>query len=102
MCGRNGIKNRIIAAAAVAAVLAIMLFSAFFIAEHVEHDCTGEDCPICACMQLCEGLLRGLETCLTACAAAFAAVTAATASISSFDHFFAGNTPVSRKVRLNN
>ncbi|MCR4946734.1 MAG: hypothetical protein K5929_07330 [Lachnospiraceae bacterium] len=38
----------------------IMLLSAFFIAAEVGHDCTGEDCPVCACIRQCENTLRNM------------------------------------------
>ena len=39
-------------------MLFIVLFSAFYIAAEADHDCTGEDCPICACIQQCENTLH--------------------------------------------
>lgn len=38
-------------------MLLIILFSAFYIAAEADHDCTGEDCPICACIHQCEKTL---------------------------------------------
>ena len=35
-------------------LLAIMLFSAFYIIAESGHDCEDEDCPICACIRQCE------------------------------------------------
>ena len=29
-------------------VTAVLLLSGFFIVTHIEHECTGEDCPVCA------------------------------------------------------
>ena len=40
-------------------LLVFVLFSAFCIAAEADHDCCGEDCPICACIQMCENTLRG-------------------------------------------
>ena len=40
------------------AVLFLLLsFSAFYIAEESVHECSGEECPICECLQICEGIL---------------------------------------------
>ena len=46
-----------------AAVLVITLFfSSVFIAEEMgHHDCTGEDCPICATIELCISIIRTCE-----------------------------------------
>ena len=38
----------------------IMLFSVLFVALEADHDCCGEDCNICAQIQVCEDLLRNL------------------------------------------
>lgn len=35
-------------------MLLVMLFSIAFIAIESDHDCSGEDCAICACIDECE------------------------------------------------
>ena len=50
-------------AAMLALLLAfVMLFSVLFLALEADHDCCGEDCAVCAQLQLCEDLLRNLFT----------------------------------------
>ena len=39
-------------------MLVIMLFSAFYIASEAGHHCTGEDCPVCTCIQICKNTLH--------------------------------------------
>ncbi len=39
-------------------LVTITLFSHFYLAMEAGHDCDGEDCPICACMTICEGVLH--------------------------------------------
>ena len=39
-------------------MLVIVLLSVFYIAAEAEHECCGEDCPVCACIQQCEATLR--------------------------------------------
>ena len=52
-------KNKRLAAGIIAfLMLFIMLFSASFIAIEADHDCTGEECPICACIAQCENTLH--------------------------------------------
>ena len=94
--------KKIITAILAASVLFILLFSAFFVAEHVDHDCTGDDCPVCACLQQCEMMLRGLESGMTAGAGIYLSVLFLMIYISSVCYIVAGKTPVSIKVRLNN
>ncbi len=39
-------------------LLGIMLCSAYYLAAEAGHACHEEDCPICACRQLCENMLH--------------------------------------------
>ena len=50
--------GRFFAGIAALILLAAVLFSAFFLALEADHDCAGDDCPICACILLCEKTLR--------------------------------------------
>ncbi len=56
------IKSKRFASVLVLLVAFIMLFSVLFIALEADHDCCGEDCAICAQIQVCENLLRNLMT----------------------------------------
>ena len=49
--------RRISAGIAGVLMLVFVLFSVFFIAHEAHHDCTGEDCPVCAAIRLCERIL---------------------------------------------
>ena len=42
-------------------MLVCVLFSALFIAVEARHECTDEDCPVCACMQYCENILNRIS-----------------------------------------
>ena len=83
-------------------LLLVIALSALFLVAEADHDCAGEDCPICACMRSCVNVLRrfgGAAVSLLAAAVPvilllFAAVACAAA--------FAQETPVSRRIRLNN
>ena len=97
----NGTK----AAAGVMAVmmLLVMLLSSFFIAAHADHhDCTGEDCPICACIQQCENNIRGIGSSITVVSAVVLPVFIGLQLTFSGILSFQWNTPVSTKVRMNN
>ncbi len=82
-------------------MLVIVLFSSFYIASEANHDCRGEDCPICFCIQQCENTLRGVGSGITAQAAVimpFLSILFAAAFIAAAA---SSDTLVSRKVRLN-
>ena len=39
----------------------VVLWSSMFIVIEAEHDCSGEDCPVCLCIAVCGSLLRLLS-----------------------------------------
>lgn len=65
-------KKRILAAVLTALVLVVMLSSSLFIIEHADHDCTGEDCPICQQIYLCTQTLKTLSIAVIAATVFFA------------------------------
>ena len=48
----------------------VVLISSFFVAAETNHDCTGEDCPICYEISVCQETVRKL----TFACAVFAAI----------------------------
>lgn len=64
-------KKRIISLIVAVAVFFVMLYSALYIAAEANHDCVGENCPICYQISVCENTLKNLS--LAVCAVAFAA-----------------------------
>lgn len=83
-------------------MLVIVLFSAFYIAAEADHDCTGEDCPICACIGQCENMLRGTGDGTAAQLSAGIPVLFILLFAALFVSELSRETPVSVKVRLNN
>ncbi|MCR5347606.1 MAG: hypothetical protein K6E38_07500 [Fretibacterium sp.] len=51
-------KKRLGAGVLAALFVLVALFSVAFIAVEAEHDCTGEDCPICRQMAVCANALK--------------------------------------------
>ena len=84
-----------------AAVLFVTAYSALYIAEHADHNCTHSHCPICVCIHQCESILHGLSSIGIGLTIVMPLLFAAVLTMSVND-FLAGDTPVSRKVRLNN
>ncbi len=83
-------------------LLFIVLFSSFYTAAETNHDCTGEDCPVCASIQHYERTLKQVGSGITAVSSAIIPLIilliSAHLAITSVSH----GTPVSNKVRLNN
>ncbi|MGN0350630.1 MAG: hypothetical protein ACI4ES_03180 [Roseburia sp.] len=71
---QNKGKNRIIAIIMIVAVVSVMLFSTVYLEKHTNHECTGEDCPICAMMVQCSNNLKqiGGVVAVIVCVAPFA------------------------------
>ncbi len=83
-------------------LLAVLLFSILFVVAEAEHDCTHEDCPICACIRNCESLLHqffGITLAVNH-ALVLSAILLSVAAVLVFSYTQA--SPVSNKVRLNN
>lgn len=55
-------KQKILAAFICAVFILVTFFSVFFIVKEADHDCTGEGCPICACIHQAEETLKQLGT----------------------------------------
>lgn len=83
-------------------LLATMLFSAFFVIAEAGHDCTDEDCQTCACIHLCEETLRQIGNGLAIILAVLISALLLYISVSLMAPCAYWQTPVSRKVRMNN
>ncbi|MBQ6521108.1 MAG: hypothetical protein IJI14_20565 [Anaerolineaceae bacterium] len=88
--------------AVLAAMLAGMLLSVCFIAAEADHDCSGEDCPICVFLTLCEQNIRQLKTVLILLPLFFFRLTESSAQAFSQTFLLRVFTPVSLKIQLNN
>ncbi len=96
-------RNKRIAAGVIGLMLlVVMLFSTFYIAAEADHDCTGEDCPICTCIQQCENTLHKIGNGIAVQVAIILPVIFMLISAFLFAADFPQETLVSRKVRLNN
>lgn len=97
-------KNRFVRVAAgllAVVLLAVVLVSSFYIAGEADHDCAGEDCPICETIRQCEAVLQhvGLGILFVAFTVVPTVWSILTGSLRAFDQ--AQETLVSMKVRLN-
>lgn len=93
-------KNRIVAVLLAVMFFIVVLYSAAFVAAEADHDCVGENCPICYQISVCENALKNLS--LAVCAAVFAAALTYTLcrSITACADVIANYTLVSLKVKL--
>ena len=79
----------------------VLLVSCAFLFHEADHDCCGEDCPICRTIAMTSVLMRALflALALLCLARAAAALTARRMPERAFRSAF--GTPVSLKIRLN-
>lgn len=78
-----------------------VLLSAWFLAREIRHDCTGENCPVCACLRAAARQLRGSgrpAAAAVAAATVFGVIRVLGGAVRR-GHWF---TPVDCKVRLDN
>ena len=97
---QNYNRNRITAIVLCVFFIFSILFSVSFILREAEHDCVGENCPICYQISVCENTLKNLS--LAVCAVAFATAFTYTLcrSISACTAVIPSYTLVSLKVKL--
>ncbi len=93
---------RITAGVMVLMMLVAVLFAAFCIAIEADHECSGDDCPICSFIHQCVSTFHSIGN-----GPAVRRAAAATIILISLVMAFAitalyQNTLISRKVRLNN
>ncbi len=94
--------KRIVAGILGMLMLFFTLFSAFYIIAEADHDCTGDDCPICACIHQCEDTIYQTADRIVPQITIVLPVTFILVTVFHFAIRFSQETLVSRKIRLNN
>lgn len=95
-------KQRTLAAMICVIVLLAVVSTSLLLIHELDHDCIGEDCSICICIDHAKHLLKQLGAGRTE---SFAVILAASFILSaslSLSHPVSSRTLVSQKVRLNN
>jgi hypothetical protein len=77
------------------------LFTQDYVFAHLDHDCTGADCPVCVQIETAQNLLKGLV--LASLMALFSGLHLRTkTAIQSIKLLFTGlTTPITLKVKCN-
>jgi len=99
--GNKRIGKIVSSAVCITALLAVFSALLFLLAES-GHVCDDDDCPVCACMQMCEEQLHRLAGGLPDASVCIIAVFCVVVLIALFQPVLVKDTPVLRKVRLNN
>ncbi len=101
MRGNLSNKKRTVAGIMSVLMLVAILFSAFLIAVEADHDCTGDDCAICACIRQCEKTLHQFGDRIPEQATAILPTVFLFMNAILLSNEILQGNPVSRKVRLN-
>ena len=83
------------------AILVVMLFSSCYIVLEADHDCCGACCPVCAVMQQCAANLEQLGAGQVIIIALAAVCCLFCHAIKYVCSAVSVETPITRKVRLN-
>ena len=95
-------KKRTVAILLAVTVLFVMLCFALFIAAEANHDCTGESCPICRQIDLCQNTVKNLSLALCAIAFTAALTDPLSRGVSTCASIVRSNSLVALKVKLSN
>lgn len=76
------------------------VFSVFYIAEEINHDCTGNDCPICECVHQAQQTLKNIGTGFAEAVIIVAAVVVLISLLLSFGDDLRNSSLISQKVRM--
>ena len=95
-------KHRIVAVLMAALVLFVMAFSLFVIAAEADHNCAGDDCPICAVIAVCENTVKGLTAVMVFVSLMVALAIARFRFEREKQRFVRFSNPVLLKVKLTN
>lgn len=95
-------KRRIYSSLLLLLILFVLVASFYFILHEADHDCTGEDCPVCALVAVCRNTLKTFFAAIVLAVASLAARRSGSTVFSSSSRENCGKTPVVLKVKLLN
>lgn len=95
-------QKRILALLLSIAVILFLLSSSAFIVTHADHDCVGENCPVCEQLYSCAQNLKNLSVSLLVAASTVALAFSLCGGMKWLTPVFALHTPVLLKVKLSN
>ena len=92
--------KRILCAAAAVIMSAVLIFGVLFIAAEADHDCIGENCPVCAVISLFVNALKTLSK--VSVSTALTAVFTFYIILRLYYYLSVFKTPVTLRIRLIN
>jgi len=103
----KGFKLNTKAAQGLKKVLGVVLvlsfvLTLFFVAFELYHECEGEECPICICLEECVNTVKGFCNSLPTVSALWTVLATVVLGSSLFTGELVFMTPITVKVRMNN
>ncbi|MBQ9015779.1 MAG: hypothetical protein IJ109_10650 [Firmicutes bacterium] len=99
-CG-NHLFGRYTSALVCVLITGVMFFAAFYVTSEAWHDCSGEDCPICAHIENYQSLLRTAGDGIAFAAAAALVCAIVSLTILHDPKVLSFSTPILWKTRMN-
>ena len=84
------------------AFMCVSLFSVIYISHAINHNCSGEDCPICETVAICEQTLRTIGSSLISAIIEVLALPKVATVLETSLCCMAVVSLISQKVRMNN
>lgn len=97
----TNLRKSMIAIIMCVCLIMVLSLSYLFIVTNEEHHCTGKHCPICEQIQLAEHIIEQIKIAIKTVAVLISAIIFIYYSIKVVYIFDESNTPVKRKVRMN-
>ena len=99
---KNEAISKFLCMALIIVIIFVSLASLFYIFSETKHECSGENCPVCACIHQAQQALRNLSS--GAAVGQLMTVLFISLFAAFAVHFFviSCDSPVKRRVRLNN
>lgn len=94
-------KKRILTAVTMFMIVFVVIYASFYIAYETEHECTGDDCPICSQIEIYESTLKNIASAVVA-VAAVVFVYGSCVQVSRCAEIISARTLVSLCVKLSN
>lgn len=83
-------------------VLLLVIFSSeLFIINHIHHNCSGKDCPICAEIVMSEEIIQNIGSAIKFAVSLLVIIYVFIEGISIINRVILSNSPVKMKVRMN-
>lgn len=95
-------KRRLLSALMILLIIFVLVASFYFILHETRHECTGDECPVCALVAICRNTLKVFSVALILFSLFHASVRGTSFDSLSRVTCLATDTPVSLKVRLLN